>query len=213
MKIFDLTGTLSKGMWDYGEPFVPYGMKRISSVEEDGYIASEILFTTHTGTHIDCARHFGEERRSITEIPLDLFMGKAKLVDVEKLCKAKEPITVEHLRAGGAEKLEKEDICIVRTGWSKHWAEAFYVNSYPYMSVNAVEYLRDKGIKFMGCDIPIVGDPHSTDADMVLCEAGIPSAYGLVNLDILPEEFNFAALPLKIKDGDGSPVRAVAWLE
>lgn len=32
----------------------------------------------------------------------------------------------------------------------------------------------------------------------------------LTNLDQLPKEFMFYAMPLKIKDGDGSPVRAFA---
>lgn len=82
MKIFDLTGLLSEGMWDYGEPFVPYAMNRISSFEEDEYIASKIVFTSHTGTHVDCTRHFGEHRPSVEEIDLAKFIGKGKLVDV-----------------------------------------------------------------------------------------------------------------------------------
>ena len=213
MKIFDLTGTLKEGMWDYGEPFIPYSMKRISSYEEAGSLASEIRFTSHTGTHVDCTRHFGEERESIENIPLESFMGRARLVDVSGICAAKTPITSENLKAGGGEKLEAGDICIMRTGWDSRWECEGYVDDYPYLSVEAVEYLRDRGIKFFGCDIPILGDPHLTDADMVLCEAAVPSAYALVNLDRLPEEFMFAAFPLKIASGDGSPVRAVAWTE
>lgn len=213
MKVFDLTGTLSEGMWDYGEPFVPYSMNRISSFEEDEYIASKIVMTTHTGTHVDCARHFGEQRKSITEIDVTSFIGKGRLINIADICEKGKAITPEMLKEGGAENLQPEEMCIVRTDWSKNWNQEGYDSDYPFMSVDAVEYVRDKGIKFFGCDIPIIGDPHSIAADLVLCEAEIPSAYALTNLDKLPETFMFSALPLKIEAGDGSPVRAIAWID
>ena len=45
-----------------------------------------------------------------------------------------------------------------------------------------------------------------------LLKEGIISFEGLINVDQLPrnKEFMFYALPLKIKNGDGSPVRAIA---
>ncbi|MDD6540041.1 MAG: cyclase family protein [Firmicutes bacterium] len=213
MKIFDLTGLLSEGMWDYGEPFVPYAMNRISSFEEDEYIASKIVFTSHTGTHVDCTRHFGEHRPSVEEIDLAKFIGKGKLADVSASCSEHEPITVDMLKDAGADKVQEGEILLVRTGWDKRWNTPGYEHDYPFMSVEAVEYIRDLGIKMFAADIPIIGDPSSIAADMVLCEAAIPSAYALVNLEQLPEEFTFAAFPLKIAAGDGSPVRAVAWTD
>lgn len=213
MKVFDLTGSLAGGMWDYGQPFIPFRMERISSFEKDEYIASRIEMTTHTGTHVDCTRHFGEERKAINEIDVAAFMGKARLIDVSDLCSEKQPITPDMLKASGGESLQPGEICVLRTGWDQRWNTPGYEHDYPYMSVSAVEYVRDKGIKLFAADIPIIGDPSSIAADMVLCEAEIPSAYALVNLGQLPQEFMFSAFPLKINEGDGSPVRAVAWTE
>ena len=51
---------------------------------------------------------------------------------------------------------------------------------------------------------------------MVLIKSMNYSGYtGLVNLECLPkqETFIFYGLPLKIKSGDGSPVRAIAIID
>jgi kynurenine formamidase len=50
-----------------------------------------------------------------------------------------------------------------------------------------------------------------TDVHRVLLEAGVVIVEGLTNLDrIQSEVVEFIALPLKVLDGDGAPVRAVA---
>ena len=210
MDIYDLTGKLENGMWEYGTPFVPYSLKRISSMEKDGYIASELVLTTHTGTHVDCPRHFGEERRAIDMMDLKTFYGEAMLVDVSSKCGAKVQITKEMLKACGAEELKENDICVLKTGWFKMWNKKEYEEDYPYLTPGGAEYLVSKKIKMLAMDIPIIGDPDSTEADMVLCECETPSVYALVNLNVLPKRFTFAAFPLNLAVGDGSPVRAVA---
>ncbi|TVR58561.1 MAG: cyclase family protein [Spirochaetaceae bacterium] len=52
------------------------------------------------------------------------------------------------------------------------------------------------------------------DAERALLEARIVTYTGVVNVEALPlgVEFTFIGLPLPIRDGDGSPVRAVAIL-
>ena len=213
MKIIDLTGPLENGMWSYGKPFTPYRMKRLSTMAEDGYIASEIVLTTHTGTHIDCPRHFGEERAAIDSIPLETYYGDAVLLDISGKSVSGSTITKTMLLDAGADKIASGDICVVNTGWYKRWNDNDYEENYPKFTPDSVSLLTDRGVKLLATDIPIIGDPESTDTDMVLCEKGIPSIYALTNLGELPEKFKFAAFPLRIKDGDGSPVRAVAIME
>ena len=60
-----------------------------------------------------------------------------------------------------------------------------------------------------------VGGDISVELEKALLENGIITYTNLINLDKLPkgEEFFFIGLPLNIKNGDGSPVRAVAILE
>ncbi|NLW42414.1 MAG: cyclase family protein [Tissierellia bacterium] len=59
-----------------------------------------------------------------------------------------------------------------------------------------------------------VGGKISIELEKALLENEIITYTNLINLDKLPKgkEFLFIGLPLKIKKGDGSPVRAVAIL-
>jgi arylformamidase len=62
-----------------------------------------------------------------------------------------------------------------------------------------------------------VGLSYSFEFDMnierELLEAGIISYERLCNLEKLPKRFQFFGMPLKIRRGDGSPVRAFAILD
>lgn len=60
-----------------------------------------------------------------------------------------------------------------------------------------------------------VGGELSVELERALLGQGIVTYTGLVNLDCLPRGsvFSFFGLPLNIKGGDGSPVRAVALLK
>ena len=48
---------------------------------------------------------------------------------------------------------------------------------------------------------------------LVLCKTHELHIEMLTNLDKLPEEVTLISLPLKIQEGDGSPVRAVALID
>ena len=69
--------------------------------------------------------------------------------------------------------------------------------------------------KILSAEPPFVGGDISEDLQRALLKAGIVTYTNLVNLELLPERksFMFYGLPLKIRDGDGSPVRAVAIVE
>lgn len=60
-----------------------------------------------------------------------------------------------------------------------------------------------------------VGGNISEDLERELLGNNIITYTGLVNLELIPKgkTFMFYGLPLKIKDGDGSPVRAIAIIE
>ena len=217
MKIIDLSGEYTEKMWYYGEPYTPYSVKDLACVDKNGYIAREYTLTAHTGTHIENSAHWSENAQRISETPIEKFAGNARLLYLT-FSESKE-ITVKRLKAAGADDLEKDEICIIRTNWDSFWNKKEYVSESPYITVPAAEYLVSKGIKLVGMDSPMIGDPNdgisSVGADLVLpdykfSEAGIPIILGLVNLSSLPEKFFFTAFPLKLHNGEGSPCRATA---
>ena len=83
----------------------------------------------------------------------------------------------------------------------------------PKLHLETLAWLRDRKVGLIGVDMPSVNallDQHATvfDAEMP------PSILELLtNLDKLPAEVTLISLPLKIQEGDGSPVRAVALID
>jgi len=72
----------------------------------------------------------------------------------------------------------------------------------------------------VGADAPSVDSFHEVAVRMVqpvhmMCrERGILNIENLRNVDLIPRrEFTFVGLPLKIRNGCGSPIRAVALTE
>lgn len=73
----------------------------------------------------------------------------------------------------------------------------------------AEKIIREKP-KFVG-----LSDQFEMDLtiERKLCEQGIISYENLAHTDLLPNSFMFYGIPLNIKSGDGSPVRAFALVE
>ena len=218
MKIHDISCTLEKGLWYYGEPYVPYEMERIATVKENGYITHKLVMTSHTGTHLECAKHWWDDYPGVETMPLENIIGNAKVLRVPCNEQPFYGIDVDMIKSAGGEKLEEGDICIIATGWDKRIAEENYIWESAFITVEAAEYIAEKGIKAFAIDAPMFGDPRDGMdyvpeelelPDYVFSKKGIPCILGLVDLDKVPDEVFFVAAPLKMKDVDGSPVRAM----
>lgn len=222
MKIIDLTGTLEEGVWDYGAPYVPYQLEHTANLETNGYIASRVQITPHTGTHVECVAHWKNDVPGIEQEELEQFIGKAKVLRIPVQGKSLYQITEEELKKAGAEQLCLGDICIIATGWENFWTKENYIADSPFLSVEAAEYLSQKKIKLIALDTPMIGNPNDGIEkvgeglelpDYVFMKNGINILLGLKNVEQLPDEIMFCAFPLKLKDAEGSPVRAVAMID
>lgn len=105
--------------------------------------------------------------------------------------------------------------------WAKHWklgaAGKFYVRNQPGLDGPAVKLLFERGAKALGSDLTNADTPikngvagHSYGHGDYFLKHGRPLIETLANLETLPPRVLFIALPLKIKGGSGSPVRAAA---
>ena len=111
------------------------------------------------------------------------------------------------------------DIVLVRTGWGRYWHDAGqFINSLHCPGVNreAAGWLSEKGVFAGGSDtIAFEFQPAPTMPVHVhlLVESGIHIIEAL-DLETLSSEgvheFVFAAAPLRIQGGTGSPIRPVA---
>ena len=79
--------------------------------------------------------------------------------------------------------------------------------------MDAAEYLLSKQIAGIGVDTLSPDPPEALRTQPihpVVLEKQVLIIENLCNLDQLPDFFLFLALPLKIRGGSGSPLRAVA---
>ena len=108
--------------------------------------------------------------------------------------------------------IREGDIVVLNTGCYAHPEE---FTSFGYLSPDAARYLVEKKIALLAVDTPSVdlnvpqGEPMPVH--QVILGNDIPIIEGLAHLDLIDvQRFTFIGLPLKIKDSDGSPIRAIA---
>lgn len=199
--------------------------------EKDGYYCQTISMAEHTGAHVDAPSHSLADRMDATieKVELERLIGRAVRYDLSHLDLAPgDQVDADELLACEERmgvRAEAGDIALLHFGWmKKHWAVGgagqFYALNSPGLTEAAVKLLYDRGIKAVGCD-NIACDQAVKDG-VSKYSAGhlkywLPNDVLLIeeldNLDKLPDTCFFMALPLKIKNGSGSPVRPIALVE
>jgi len=203
MKIYDITAEISDTLPVYGDER-PTAIKTAQLKNGDPYNFTKFAATTHTGTHADMPSHFIMGGATCENIPLDCFYGPAKLIRIA----ATGHITKEDLLP---HNIEAGSILLIDTGQSQYMRQGTLKKDFLALTPEAAQYLVEKCIKTVGIDYLSI-DPYGAEgfpAHMALLGNGITILEGLV-LEGVPEgEYILSALPLKIVDGDGSPVRAI----
>ena len=217
--------------WPTAEPFRIE--KDFEGKTDKGYFYAAKRFSTaeHGGTHIDAPYHFAEGRNTVDQIPLEQLMGSAVVVDVSQKCErdADYQISAEDFAAWEREhgQIPAGAILILRTGFGRRWpdrktymgtdergAEAVPKLHFPGLHPEAARWLvANRQVKAVGLDTPSIDTGQSTlfESHRILFDKNIPAFENLANLDGLPaKDFYVVALPMKIKDGTGGPLRVVA---
>lgn len=184
------------------------------------YRTCGILISDHGGTHVDSIEHISTKPGALTidKIPLDWFYGEGICLDVSHV-KPKTYITKKDLEDALAKhklEIKKNDHVLLYTGTAKKLGTWEYLTEYPGLDYEATLFLADKGVRNIGIDAPSIDNPvdKTYPAHRVCGERDLLNTENLVNLDlVVGKRFKIALFPLKIRNGTGSPVRAVAILE
>lgn len=196
------------------------------------YSANNFSGAEHGGTHIDAPIHFAENRQSVNEIPLEKLIGNAIKIDVSvKALKDRDYLlSIEDLQNWeSSQNMQIPDgsIILLQTGYSKFYPdkkgylgtdqrgpEAVKELHFPGLSPKAAQWLVDeRNINAIGLDTPSIdyGQSIGFESHVILLSNNIPAFENLTNLDQLPlNNFTIIALPMKIKNGSGGPLRIVA---
>ena len=206
MTLHDISLTLSETLptWP-GDPKVQ--LKQISSIAEgDDANVTQVSMSVHTGTHIDAPDHFLGNGDTVDNIPLDLLVGKAVVVEIL----TEDMITKEDLKKVGV--LAGIKRILFKTSNSAYWAAGNqeFQEDFIALGEDAAKYLVSIGIEVVGVDyLSIAPYADSAPTHRVLLEAGILIIEGLNLSRVTPGEYTLLCLPLKIGGSDGAPARVL----
>ncbi|MDW0116655.1 arylformamidase [Sporosarcina thermotolerans] len=201
-KWIDISQPLHNGIaeWPGDTPF-QYEVKFLKAFTGSVNIG-QMTTSMHTGTHIDAPFHYDDEGLKVDELPIDVYIGRAKVIDVTGL----ESVGRSDLEAIDFEGVER----ILLKTLSRPDTDVF-PESYTVLRADIGSLLKERGVRLIGIDTPSVDpEPSKTlDAHHSLHDNGVLILENIVLADVEPGDYELIALPLPIKGGDGSPVRAV----
>lgn len=203
MRIHDITLPLSPELPVYpGDP--PISVESWNSIADgDSANVSRLHMGSHSGTHIDAPYHFNDAGKSVDELDLDTLIGKALVVELAGV-KEIGRRELERLHVKGAERV------LIKTDNSALWGEREFRSDYAALTVEGAQFLREAGVKLVGIDyLSIEGFDGSGEVHRTLLNGGILVLEGLNLSDVRHGEYRLICLPLKLKGGDGAPVRAL----
>lgn len=214
--LIDLSYPIHEGMTTYPSPNHP--IVEVTQLGRHGIENREtrrIVMGTHTGTHCDAPVHFIKHGLSIDCMPLDVFVGRATVVDMTWIGPRVE-VSLNALRdAVGGRAPER---LILRYDWSDHWGSISYYSDHPYLSEAAAEWIVAGGTRLLGMDSPTPDNPANNRTAAVdspnhkiLLGGGLVLLEYLCNLrSVSTREIDLFAAPLNIRGGDGAPARVIA---
>ena len=228
-EIIDLSQEIFTGMPVFpGLPEVTISV-HVSHEQWDGITDSEVVTPAvnrlelgeHTGTHVDALNHMGRQYRgqSIDTMPLATFYTEGLCIDLSHkgLRELIEPTDLEGALSDAGLEIKHGDTVLLYTD---HYRRAYGTDDWhhgPGVSAAAARWLGQQGIAAFGVETiaPGVIDVSNKEVHRICGELGFTHYENLINLHRLigRGRFRFIGLPLKIRGGTGSPVRAVAVFE
>lgn len=175
----------------------------------------------HTGTHVDAISHMARQYReqSIDTMPLAMFYTEGVCLDLsyKGLRELIGPSDLERALSLGRLEIKQGDTVLLYTD---HNRRAFGTDDWhhgPGISGEAARWLGQQRVAAFGVETASPGVRHVSNKEVhhVCGELGFTHYENLVNLHQLigRGRFRFIGLPLKIRGGTGSPVRAIAVFE
>ena len=219
-EIIDLTLPITTGMSvppANQKTLPPVEFRLYKEAERDGIQVGFYQSGIHAGTHLDAPRHLLAGEKTIDELDLGYFLGRAYCIDCSAV-KPNEPVTAKMLEPA-ADRVRPGMMVFLYTGWSETmFGKDGYWNDSPYLGEDAAQWLVDHGAKIAGFDFfqeiaakPEKNNPEDFHVHKIILGNGCLNIEHLTNLSkVVNTEFDAIALPLKLIGAEGSPTRVVA---
>ena len=203
MRIHDITMPLSAELPVYPGDF-PVAIEPWISIANGDFVnVSRVTLCSHSGTHLDPPLHFSDSGQSVDEIPLERLIGKALVVEITGVTSIGRE-ELKRLPIKGAERL------LLKTDNSQLWQQSGFSRDFVALSHDGASYLSETGVQLVGIDyLSIESLEGDGEVHRVLLDNGVLILEGINLAEVEPGEYELICLPLKIKGGDGAPVRAL----
>lgn len=204
-RIFDISVPVrSAGLVYPGNPEISIEPQQSIS-KGAGANVSRVSFGSHTGTHVDAAKHFFDDGQTVDQIPLDRLIGPAILIAVDQA-----------LMSVGARDLQTHDLnghkrVLIRTRNSGFLLDKDFHRDYTFLAPDGAEYLVELGVELVGIDYLSIEQFHSGHhrTHRTLLEKDVVIVEGLHLWGPSPGEYDLYCLPLRLEGLDGAPARAI----
>lgn len=209
MKIFDVSVPISDKTPVYaGDPAVEI-TSALTIANGDPCNVSRLNIGAHTATHVDAPAHFIEGATKVDCLPLDVLIGRARVVEIEKTA---DFVTAEHIENADLTGVER---VLFKTRNSDLWNDLGqgFQKDFVFIAPDACQKLVEIGVKLVGIDYLSVEqfDPPDHATHKTLLGNNIIAIEGLDLREVSAGDYELICLPLKIASGtgDGAPARTV----
>ena len=189
MRYLDISRTISTGMKKYPtDPSVE--IIRFKSLDRgDSCNLNKLVIGSHTGTHIDAPRHIFKKGYGVDSVKLQNLICGVCVIDIKRFSE-KTLLRKLNMKAVGGVILK---------------------NAKRGLTAEGARILIRKEVKIIGTDeMSIEKDSDkSHPVHRLLLSNGITIIENLELRKAKPGYYKLLCLPLKIKDGDGAPARAI----
>ena len=193
MKIYDISQEVFSSKVFPGDPKPKKEI--ISSMEKgDLYNLTAFSMCAHNGTHIDAPFHFYKDGKTIDEICLESFIGKAYIAEHQGIVTSEDAKNIIN-------SAKKQDIESVKRILIKGKAE---------VSLEAAKFFADERIFLLGNESQTIGPKDAPmEVHLELLGANIVLLEGICLSDVPEGVYFLNAAPLNLSKSDGSPCRAI----
>lgn len=168
--------------------------------------ASNWFLNSHSGTHVDAPGHFIPGGALLSELPLELFVGPAEVVELPDEVTGIDAAVIRGLRVSDPSRL------LFKTSNSARRLDRDEFDpSYVAFTPDGARALVEAGVKLLGIDYLSVERYGDTafPVHRILLGAGIPLIEGLDLRGVPPGRYQLHCLPLKLVGSEAAPARVV----
>ena len=165
---------------------------------------SRLSMGSHNGTHVDAPLHFVEGAMTIDQVPLDLLIGPARVLDMT----GRDVITPADLAGAHIEGAAR---ILFKTDASGFWADDHFHEQFPHLDDDAARHLVETQVKLIGVDYLSVEQykGRTRETHKILLGGGIIIIESIDLSGVEPGDYELICLPLRMKGLEAAPARAV----